>query len=413
MISERRLRELLLDAPVPGQEEAERRGMPLVAEAYAGRSRGRRSPAPRLALAFAAALALAALVLSPAGASVRDWVGDVFTAKAPPAGPALTEVPGGGRLLVQSEAGAWVVQPDGSRRLLGRYDEATWSPRGLFVGAAAGHTLSAVEPGGTVHWTLSAPETVSDPRWSPSGFRIAYRSGRSLRVVDADGTGESLLDPRVAPVAPAWSPLGLHQLAFVDAGGRVRLIDADTRRPLGSAPALPGARTIGWAPSGSPFLEASARALRTRAVAISKLAEKVRLGAPRRVPLPHGATVEAAAFSTQSSTIAAILGLPARGDRPPRSELILVDPADRTPHTLLSVPGHLAGFLWSPDGSRLLVSWRELDEWLFIPARGHREGKRFGPISAEFAPGARADAEFPRIEGWCCAKTAIRLPGAP
>ena len=206
----------------------------------AGRPRTRRSPAPRLALALASALALAALVLSPAGASVRDWVGDVFTAKAPPAGPALTEVPGGGRLLVQSEAGAWVVQPDGSRRLLGRYDEATWSPRGLFVGAAAGHTLSAVEPDGTVHWSLSAPGTVSDPRWSPSGFRIAYRSGESLRVVDADGSGDSLLDPRVAPVAPAWSPLGLHQLAFVDAGGRLRLLDADSRETLGSAGALPG-----------------------------------------------------------------------------------------------------------------------------------------------------------------------------
>ena len=90
MISERRLRELLLDAPVPGQEEAERRGMLLVAEAYAGRGRARRSPAPRLAVALAAALALAALFLSPAGAAVRDWVGDVFTANAPPAGPALT-----------------------------------------------------------------------------------------------------------------------------------------------------------------------------------------------------------------------------------------------------------------------------------------------------------------------------------
>ena len=322
-------------------------------------------------------------------------------------------MPGGGRLLVHSEAGAWVVQPDGSRRLLGRYDEATWSPRGLFVGAAAGHTLSAVEPDGTVHWSLSAPRTVSDPRWSPSGFRIAFRSGKSLRVVDADGSGDSLLDPRVAPVAPVWSPFGLHQLAYVDAGGRLRLLDADSRRALDTAGALPGATTIGWAPSGSPILEASPRALRTRPVAIGKLAGKVGLGAPRDVALPAGATVEAAAFSPQSSTIAAILGLPAQGDRPVRSEVVLIDPADGTPHTLLGVPGHLTGFLWSPDGSRLLVSWRELDEWLFLPARGHGVGKRFGPISAEFAPGARADTEFPRTEGWCCAATAVGSPTAP
>jgi hypothetical protein len=413
MMSERRLRELLLDAPVPGQEEAERRGMVLVTEAFAGRARARRSPMPRLALALAAALALAVLILSPAGAAVRGWVDDVFTANTPAPAPALTEVPGGGRLLVQSEAGAWVVQPDGSRRLLGRYDDATWSPRGLFVGAAAGHTLSAVEPGGTVHWSLSAPGTVRDPRWSPSGFRIAFLSGRSLRVVHADGTGDSLLVPEVAPVAPAWSPLGLHQLAFIDAGGRLRLLDADTGDALGSVDALPGTTTIGWAPSGSPILEASPRALRSRAVATDKLAGKMRLAAARPVALPPGATVEAAAFSTQSSTIAAILGLPARGERPARSELVLIDPADGIPHTLLSVPGHLTGFLWSPDGSRLLVSWRELDEWLFIPARGHREGKRFGPISTEFAPGARADTEFPRLEGWCCAKTVVGSPTAP
>src|SRR4051794_23213832 len=177
MIRERRLRELLLDAPLPGQADAERRGVALVAAAYAGRPRERRSPAPRLTLALAAALVLAALVLSPAGASVRGWVGDVFATETPAPAPALTEVPGGGRLLVRSEEGAWVVQPDGSRRLLGRYDEVSWSPRGLFVAAAAGHTLSAIEPDGTPHWSVSAPGPVHDPRWSPSGYRIAYRSG--------------------------------------------------------------------------------------------------------------------------------------------------------------------------------------------------------------------------------------------
>jgi dipeptidyl aminopeptidase/acylaminoacyl peptidase len=409
-MSERRLRELLLDAPVPGQEEAERRGMLLVAEAYAGRPRTRRSPAPRLAIALAAALVLAALVLSPAGATVRHWVGDVFaTTRTPAPAPALTEVPGGGRLLVQSGEGAWVVQPDGSRRLIGHYDETTWSPHGLFVGAAAGHSLSAVEPDGTAHWSISAPGLVRDPRWSPDGFRIAFRSGRSLPVVHADGTGDSLLAPRVAAAAPAWSPLGAHQLAFLDGSGRLRLLDTDTREVLGSAPALPGARALAWAPSGSPILEASPRALRTRAVAVDKLAGRFGLGPPRAVALPAGATVEAAAFSNRSSTIAAILALPAHGERPPHSELVLIDPAGGPPRRLLSVPGSLSDLLWSPDGSRLLVSWRDVDEWLFIPARGDSRGRAFGPISAEFAPGSTAaGAEFPRLEGWCCAQDASR-----
>jgi hypothetical protein len=132
------------------------------------------------------------------------------------------------------------------------------------------------------------------------------------------------------------------------------------------------------------------------------------------VPLPPGATVEAASFSTRSSTIAAILSLPARPGRPARSELVLIDPAGGAPQTLLSVPGHLTGFLWSPDGSRLLVAWREFDEWLFIPADGRHEGRTFGPISPEFSPGsAPAEAEFPRLEGWCCPETAAGNAVAP
>jgi hypothetical protein len=410
MISERRLREMLLDAPVPGQEEAERRGMALVAEAFAGRPRTRRSPAPRLALALAATLVLAALVLSPAGAAVRNWVGDVFaTTKAPAPAPALTEVPGGGRLLVLSSDGAWVVQPDGSRRLIGRYDEATWSPHGLFVGAAEGHTLSAVEPDGTAHWSVSAPGIVRDPRWSPSGLRIAYRSGDALRLVHANGSADSQLAPRVAPVPPAWSPRGPHELAFLDASGSLRILDADSGEQLGSASALRGATALAWAPSGSPILEASPLALRTRTVAIDKLAGRARLGAPQALRLPAGATVESAAFSTHSSAVAAILRLPAHGEGPTRSELVLYGPGGGPPRRLLSVPGSLSGLLWSPDGRRLLVSWREVDEWLFIPAEGNREGRAFGPIAPEFAPGAApADAEFPRAEGWCCPQEASR-----
>ena len=155
------------------------------------------------------------------------------------------------------------------------------------------------------------------------------------------------------------------------------------------------------------------RALRTRPVTISKLAGKVSLGAPRRVPCRPARRWKPPPSPPQSSTIAAILGLPARGDRPPRSEVILVGSGQGTPQTLLSVPGHLTGFLWSPDGSRLLVPGASSTSGCSSPPAATAWGKRFGPISAEFAPGASADAEFPRIEGWCCAKTAIRLPGAP
>ena len=151
-------------------------------------------------------------------------------------------MPGGGRLLVESGDGAWVVRADGSRRLIGDYDESTWSPHGLYVGAAEGHTLSAVEPDGTPHWSISAAGTVRDPRWSLTpGLRIAYRSGKALRIVHADETNDVQVASDVAPVAPVWSPLGIDQLAYI-AGGRLRLVETDARRSLSSAPALAPAR---------------------------------------------------------------------------------------------------------------------------------------------------------------------------
>ncbi len=412
-MSERRLRELLLEAPLPREQEAERRAMLLVAAAFAARPRtgpARRSAPARLALALIAVLLLGALLLSPAGAAVRHWVGDVFaSAKTPAPAPALGEVPGGGRLLIGSADGPWVVSPNGSRRLLGRYDEATWSPHGLFIGAAESDSLSAIEPDGTPRWSLSSAGPVRDPRWSPSGFRIAFRSAATLRVVGADGAGESLLAPRVAPVAPVWSPRGAHQLAFLDAAGRLQLLDTDSRRSLASAPALAATATLGWAPPGSPILEASPRALRTRSVAKASPAGRLSLGRAHLLSLPPAATVGAAAFSPRGTEIAAILNLPARAGRPAHGEVVLINPPNGSPRRLLNVPGSLSDLLWSPDASRLLVAWPNADQWLFIPLRGGRQGRAFGPISPEFAPGARPGAEvFPRLEGWCCAQDASR-----
>src|SRR5437762_2067872 len=64
--------------------------------------------------------------------------------------PALFRLPAPGRLLVQSVEGPWVVQPDGSKRLLGPYLEAAWSPHGLFVAVTKPDELAAVEPSGSV-----------------------------------------------------------------------------------------------------------------------------------------------------------------------------------------------------------------------------------------------------------------------
>ena len=85
-----------------------------------------------------------------------------------------------------------------------------------------GRELTALEPGGQVRWSLSAPAPVTVARWGPvDGFRIAYVAGAALRIVNGDGTGDRR-QARIAPgVAPAWRPDDAHVLAFVDGRARV------------------------------------------------------------------------------------------------------------------------------------------------------------------------------------------------
>ncbi|MEX2105453.1 MAG: hypothetical protein WD810_00995 [Solirubrobacterales bacterium] len=402
-MNEARLRSLLRERPIPAAEDAERRGLEVVTAAFAQRRPARRSPLPRLALAAAVAGLLAALLLSPAGAAVRDWVDDVFTAGVPDAEPGLTEIPGGGRLLVQSPAGPWVVQPDGSRRLLGDYQEATWSPRGLFVGAVSGRTLSAVEPGGTPHWSLSAPSPVSDPRWSPSGLRIAFRAGDGLWVVDADGSDSRRIDPSVAAPAAAWSPHGLALLAYVDADGRLRIANADSGEIVGSAEAAAGVETLEWGGDGSTLVEGSWRSLRLRRLTVSKAIAAIDIGPPRALALPADGTVRDAALSPDGATVAILVE---RGNAVrARSEVLLIDARGHSRQHLFTAPGRLAELAFSPDGGRLLITWPEADQWLFVPADGRGRVRAIGGIAAEFAPGDGGAPRFPRVDGWCCRAT--------
>ena len=405
-MNEQRLRTLLREAPVPSAEEAERRGLRVVTAAFAQRQPARRTSPPRLALVFAIATLLAALLLSPAGAAVRDWIDDVLTVGVRDAEPALTEVPGGGHLLVASPQGSWVVQPDGARRLLGQYAEATWSPHGLFVAAVSGRALSAVEPDGTVRWSLSAPGRVADPRWSPSGFRIAYRAGPGLRVVAGDGAGDRLLGRRVAAVPPAWWPEGPHLLAFVQAGGGLRIVNVDSGKVVGTGEASAAIRDLAWAPEGSLLLEATRHGLLLRDLHIGKLADEVEIGPARPLALAARAVVQSASFSPRGETIAALLHLPANGARPARSEVVLIDPVAGSRRPLFTAPGLLSDLAWSPDGSKLLISWPDANQWLFVPASGRGRVRAIDGISAEFSPGKEASPSgFPRIDGWCCPAT--------
>lgn len=397
------LNRALREVPVPVPAEAERRGLAVVEAAYGARGHGepslgvRRPSLPRLALVLGIVTLLAAVLLSPAGAAVRDWVGDVVESSAPKPEPELARIPGGGRLLVQSAVGPWVVQPDGSRRLLGDYEEATWSPRGLFVAVAEGRTLSAVEPGGTPHWSVTAAARVSRPRWAPAGERIAYRSGQELRIVAGDGTGDRLLARSTAPVAPAWSPWGDAGLAFA-AAGKLRIVNSETAVGVAAAPALPDLARLDWGAGGTAILEASPRTLRLREVRARKVAPGPALGSGQMLPLPRGVSLTGAALAPEREAVAAVVTH--WREHGTTSEVLVFPPGATKPRSLLTVPYSLGEVAWSPDGRRLLVAWPGANQWLFLPV-GHGKPRAVANINRAFSPDGRPTS-FPRVEGWCC-----------
>jgi hypothetical protein len=62
-----------------------------------------------------------------------------------------------------------------------------------------------------------------------------------------------------------------------------------------------------------------------------------------------------------------------------------------------AAPGTLTSLDWSPDASRLLVRWRESDQWLLLPtASAHARITAIAGISRRFGA-------TPAVQGWCCA----------
>jgi WD40 repeat protein len=402
-VNEDRLRELLRDRPIPDDEAAEQRAWRVLRAAFEERDREPAPTAPRrrarLGLAVAAAIVLAAaLALTPAGAKVGDLISDVVDPGRERAEPVLTELPTGGRLLVESARGPWIVQPDGSKRLLGEYDQAAWSPSGLFVAVTRDRELIAVvgdasrvgEPAGTVRWSVAEPRRVSDPVWTgPSvSSRIAYLSGDSLRVVAGDGTEDRRLDDRVADAPPTWKPGRRHLLTYVDRDGRVRLVDADSGRELwASGRFATDVESLSWSLDGKRLLVLTSSfysVLDDRGRSIAKG--------------PTGGAADVAAFSPQGPI--ALIRRSGSKTAAGRSELVLIDELGDE-RRLFAGPGRFDDLAWSPDGRWLLLSWRDADQWLFIRPSDERV-VAVSNISRQFDPGATGTSAFPRVSGWCC-----------
>ena len=152
-MTEDRVKELLRERPAPDEAGAEERGWRVVRGAFAEREPVRRPWRPRrLVVVLTAVLALLAAGLTPPGQAVAEWLEDAVRPGRDDAREALVSLPARGRLLVTSERGPWIVDHDGSKRLLGAYEDASWSPQGLFVVATRGHEVIALEPGGRPRW---------------------------------------------------------------------------------------------------------------------------------------------------------------------------------------------------------------------------------------------------------------------
>jgi hypothetical protein len=374
-----KLHDLLRETPVPGEEEAARRSLAVVRAAFAAREPvARRKAYVKPALALAAAFAVVAAAVSPPGRAVLDSLRDKVAGEKN-AQTELFSLPSGGRLLVNSPSGPWLVQSNGSRRLLGSYADAAWSPHGHYVVATRPNEVVAVSPKGEVRWTLPRPK-VRFARWGGSRVdtRVAYLTGSRLHVVAGDSTGDVDLcgEPAAAPVPPDWRPGLPHVVAFATTKGRVYVLDTDRCSLAWRSAPFPQPRALRWSDDGRRLL------LVTRDKLVVFRSDR---GRPLAVRWLRGVTDAAFAPSTHRVALAR------------RGEILVLD-ADRlqaTPRRFFRLTGRIGQIAWSPNGRWLLVTWPAADQFLFV--RSARRIRAVAGIAGQFGGGA-----FPRIGGWCC-----------
>jgi hypothetical protein len=371
--------------PAPGEQEADERTWKVVREAYGERIPVRRGRDWRpFALAAAAAIVLAA-TLSPPGhavlGSLRDAVRGEKNAK-----PALFSLPvPKSRLLVNSAQGAWVVQSDGSKRLLADYREASWSPRGLYLAAIAGNELRALEPDGDVHWSIGRAGLAA-PRWSSQGRgdeRIAYLAGGTLRVIGGDGRGDHALGRNVTRIPAAWLPR-THVLAYADRAGGVVVRNADSGAVSWTARAQQRPTGLEWSSDGRYLLVRGP----------SSITVFSRNGAQRLEPLGGqlAAPLLDASFMPSSHAIASVQRA---GGRSTLWFYPRLRPDGTAARRVFTGAGTFDDVAWSPDARWLVLSWSSADQWLFIRSAAVRKVIPISGIDDAFGPDAQ-------IAGWCC-----------
>jgi dipeptidyl aminopeptidase/acylaminoacyl peptidase len=376
------VRDELERVEIMGEQDARERAWSVAREAFAERVPARpQSHWPRVAAVALALAALGAAAFSSPGRAVLDEIREVVGVERPQ--PALFSLPAPGRLLVASDAGVWVVNEDGSKRLLGEYREASWSPFGRYVVAARANELVALEPDGDVRWTLARPG-VRSPRWTgtETNTRIAYVDRTGLRIVAGDGTGDRLVVPGFRGLL-AWRPGASFVLATASAR-EVRAIDSGTGRTLWRVARTGAAPTrIEWSRDGRRLLVAAPRPLvvyeqRGTVYELGPGADPVRDAALH----PSGRALVFAEYGAARSSIWVV----------PR-----IRPDASAARRLLGGVGSFEQVGWSPDSRWVVAAWPAADQWVFLRADGGAI-RAVANVSEQFR-----SRSFPRVEGWCCA----------
>jgi hypothetical protein len=333
--------------PAPGEREAADRSWGVVRSAFEERIRFPRTRDWRPLIAIAFGVAVLAAAFSPPGNAVLGSLRDAVRGR-----DHLVSLPSRGSILVNAQGGAWIVKQDGSKRFLGGYDNAVWSPHGLYLAAARGNELIALEPNGRVHWKLARDGT-----------------GDRLVTPNAGGTGLAAL---------AWRP-GTHELAFNNSRNQLVLLDVDRRRVLWRRPAA-GLEQLLWSDDGRRLLVADGRPR------ILDATGRTVAALPKRNLLP-------AAFLRRSHSVALANNVDGNS-----TVTIYSGPRYERRRIVFSGAGLFAGLAWSPDGRWLLVDWRSADQWVFIRSTAVRRIE-VRNIGNTFDSGPE---HYATLGGWCC-----------
>jgi hypothetical protein len=357
---------------VPIPDGAEERAHRVAMSAFSERKpTPRRRTYWRPAIAVVAAAAVAGVLASPPGRSVIQSIREAVGVKH--AAPALFQLPAPGRLLVNSAHGPWVVEQGGSKRLLGAYREASWSPFGRFVVALRNDELVTMEPNGKVHWTLARPG-LSVPAWGGkhSDTRIAYLTRHNLHVVAGDGTGDAMkCADGLAPVAPAWRPGSLSVLAFAAPNGRVQVYDVSNCRLILRTPPGPLPMKLEWSSDGKLLLVVSSH------VQLYDAHGRLVVGDD-----PAGGSPDLDATFVGASETVVVL----------RTTGLVFRLGDG--RSIFRGTG-LRRLVSSPDGHWLLLTWPAANQWVFVRVQAPHRIRAFSGITRQFGGGA-----FPSVSGW-------------